>query len=85
MSDTYVNVGLLKKIQLDISKRDAMLMGQETICSNNPCLPLILNRTSRNPELVFNNHDPFKGYDPNLNSKWFPVKECFYANRHRYT
>jgi len=85
MNDTFLNVGMVKKIKLDDSKRAAMLMNTEAPCDDNPNLPLILNRTTRNPELVFNPHNPTSNFDTQVYQSWFPVKKCFFVNCFRYT
>jgi len=36
-------------------------------------------------ELIFDRLDPFGGFNPTLNRKWFMVQDCFYCKRHRYT
>lgn len=85
LKEAYLNVGLAKKIKLEESKRAAMMMNTDIPCLENPEPSLILNRTTRNPELVFNPLDPSNGFSPDVFQQWFPVKRCFYVNCFRYT
>ena len=46
---------------------------------------MILNRTTRNPELFFNPMDADKMFDGNLDQQWKVVRNCFYCTGYRYT
>ena len=62
-----------------------MLMLQDNALSRNPVNQIILNRTTRNPELIFNSMDPDNMFDEKQDQQWKLVKNCFYCTGYRYT
>ena len=61
-----------------------MLNRQDTSLVSHATCQLVLNRTARNPELIFSSYDPAHLVDPVLSQKWRIVKNCFYCNSYRY-
>lgn len=60
-------------------------MLQDNAMFLNPMNRIIINRTSRNPELVFNAMDPDNMFDEHQDQQWKIVKNCFYCSGYRYT
>lgn len=80
----YINAGLLNRFKAEKAMTESMLVQNNIITNLNPSKSMLLNRQALNPELVFNPLDPFGGFDPLYNSKWYFADECFYCKRHRY-
>jgi len=85
LKDHYVNVGLFKHNRQQREQRESMLMLQDNIKYTNPMNSMLLNRTTRNPELFFNSMDANNMFDGNLDQQWKVVRNCFYCNGYRYT
>jgi len=66
LKDHYVNVGLFKHNRQQREQRESMLMLQDNCKYTNPMNRMLLNRTTRNPELFFNSMDADKMFDGNL-------------------
>jgi hypothetical protein len=62
-----------------------MLMPLENTKYTNLGNRIILNRTTRNPELFLNPMEPNNMFDPNLDQRWKMVENCFYCSGYRYT
>ena len=85
LKDHYVNVGLFKHNRRQREQRESMLMLQDNIKYTNPMNRMLLNRTTRNPELFFNSLDANNMFDGNMDQQWKVVRNCFYCTGYRYT